>query len=278
VLAGAACVVVLIVGISVLAWAPWDSGREAQAGPAGGGQPGRGKDGAATGPDGSSIPKSGKSDDRARSADDGAAQGAGERGPAGQGIGAADPVAGGDAGTGGVSGAGGTSADVGTKPGSGSGSGTGAGSSGATSGTSTGTGSGSTGSSAGTTAARTTAPAASGSSTAKKNPYTAAQVCGSGYSEIDSHTLTSGSTTAKIVLMYNGGTNCVVTLKSGAGVGVAQSMAAWVQAQNGSSKVTDSGSYQYYAGPTKVSAKAICVKWGGSLGSVSWSSDWSHCG
>ncbi|MDT3443663.1 MULTISPECIES: serine/threonine protein kinase [unclassified Pseudofrankia] len=265
-LAGAACVVVLIVGISVLAWAPWGSGREAQAGPAGGGPHGRGKDGAATGPDGSSVPKSGKSDDRARSAAGGAAQGAGEPGPAGQGIGAADPVAGG------------TSADVGTEPGSGSGSGSGAGSSGATSGTGTGSGSGSTGSSPGTTAARTTAPAPSGSSTATKNPYTAAQVCGSGYSEIDSHTLTSGSTTAKIVLMYNGSNNCVVTLKAGAGVGTAQSMSAWVQAQNGSSKVTDSGSYQYYAGPTKVSAKAICVKWGGSLGSVSWGSDWSHCG
>ncbi|MDT3446391.1 serine/threonine protein kinase [Pseudofrankia sp. BMG5.37] len=155
------------------------------------------------------------------------------------------------------------------------GSGSGAGS---TTNAGSGAGSGSSSGSAGTTAARTTAPAASAPSAPKTNPYSAAQVCGSGYSQVDSHTLTSGSTTAKIVLMYNGSNNCVVTLKSGAGVGTAQSMSAWVQAQNGSSKVTDSGSYEYYAGPAKVSAKAICVKWGGSLGGVSWGSDWSHCG
>ncbi|WP_007506864.1 hypothetical protein [Pseudofrankia saprophytica] len=103
-------------------------------------------------------------------------------------------------------------------------------------------------------------------------------MCGSGYSQVDSHTLTNGSTTAKIFLMYDGSNNCVVTLKSGAGVGTAQSMSAWVQARNGSSQVVDAGSYQYYAGPVRAYAKAICVKWGGSLGNVSWSSDWSHCG
>ncbi|WP_238440015.1 hypothetical protein [Frankia sp. AgB1.8] len=178
--------------------------------------------------------------------------------------------------TAGAAGQGATNASAGTVPGAGAGPGVVTGSGPGTvpsAGTGTGGGTGS-----GTAATHTAAPAPATPATAKKNPYTAAQVCGSGYSQIDSHTLTSGSTTVTIVLMYNGGTNCVATMKSGAGVGTAQSVSASVQAQNGSAKVTDSGSYQYYAGPVKVAAKAICVKWGGSLGSVSWTSGWSHCG
>jgi hypothetical protein len=78
--------------------------------------------------------------------------------------------------------------------------------------------------------------------------------------------------------MYNGSRNCVATMKSGAGVGKAQTMSAWVQVQGSSSRVSDSGSFQYYAGPVSVYAPGKCVKWGGSLGSVSWGSGWEHCG
>lgn len=107
------------------------------------------------------------------------------------------------------------------------------------------------------------------------NPYTAGEVCGSGYSQIDQHAL--GSVGA-IFLMYNSsnGYNCVVTLKY-TSVGTASSVSASLQAEGGT-KTTDSGSYSYYAGPVKKSAPDTCVKWGGSVGSTSWTSDWSHCG
>src|ERR671918_1561653 len=54
---------------------------------------------------------------------------------------------------------------------------------------------------------------------AKRNPYTAEQVCGAGFYEIDKHRLYSGSrhTTrlATTFLLYNGATgqNCAVTMK-----------------------------------------------------------------
>ncbi|WP_307873566.1 serine/threonine protein kinase [Frankia sp. AgB1.9] len=267
VLVGAAALAVLILVASILAWALHGSGTATQGGRHGSNQQAAG---ASQGP-GGLVPKDGQG--RARSAGDGPVQGAEAAGSAGAAPGSLGQAPGDTAG---AAGQGATNASAGTVPGAGAGPGVVTGSGPGTvpsAGTGTGGGTGS-----GTAATHTAAPAPATPATAKKNPYTAAQVCGSGYSQIDSHTLTSGSTTVTIVLMYNGGTNCVATMKSGAGVGTAQSVSASVQAQNGSAKVTDSGSYQYYAGPVKVAAKAICVKWGGSLGSVSWTSGWSHCG
>ncbi|SQE00506.1 conserved hypothetical protein [Parafrankia sp. Ea1.12] len=108
------------------------------------------------------------------------------------------------------------------------------------------------------------------------NPYSATQVCGSGYSQIDRHSLAGD--TAVIYLLYNGSRNCVVTLKSGSGVGVAESMGAWVQVEGSSARQSDSGSFQYYAGPVYVYAPGKCVKWGGSYAGSSWGSGWEHCG
>lgn len=107
------------------------------------------------------------------------------------------------------------------------------------------------------------------------NPYTPGEVCGSGYSQIDTHAL---GTVGRIYLMYNNsnGYNCVVTLKY-TSVGTPSAVSATLQAEGGTVG-TDSGSFAYYAGPVKKSAPNTCVKWGGSVGSTTWTSGWSHCG
>jgi murein DD-endopeptidase MepM/ murein hydrolase activator NlpD len=107
------------------------------------------------------------------------------------------------------------------------------------------------------------------------NPYNAAEVCGSGYSQINHHAL--GSVGA-IFLMYNSsnGNNCVVTLKYKS-VGSASAVSATLQVEGGT-VTKDSGNFSYYAGPVRKSAAGQCVKWGGSVGSTTWTSGWSHCG
>jgi len=107
------------------------------------------------------------------------------------------------------------------------------------------------------------------------NPYTAGEVCGSGYSQINQHAL---GTVGAVFLMYNSsnGYNCVVTLKY-TSVGTASSVSTSLQVEGGT-MTTDSGSFSYYAGPIRKSAANDCVKWGGSVGSTTWLSGWSHCG
>jgi len=106
------------------------------------------------------------------------------------------------------------------------------------------------------------------------NPYTPTEVCGSGFSVIDSHALTGGT----VYLLYSAGSlkNCVTTLKS-TSLGTASPVSAMLQVQ-GQSAVTDSGSFQYYAGPVSRAAGSTCVKWGGSVGSSSYTSPYEHCG
>lgn len=106
------------------------------------------------------------------------------------------------------------------------------------------------------------------------NPYTPEEVCGAGYSIIDSAGLTGGT----VYLLYNSGNanNCVVTLKS-TNLGTATAVSAFLEPQNGT-RTTDSGSYGYYAGPVRKAAPSVCVKWGGSVGSSSYTSPFEHCG
>ncbi|WP_431931080.1 M23 family metallopeptidase [Nonomuraea jabiensis] len=105
------------------------------------------------------------------------------------------------------------------------------------------------------------------------NPYTPEEVCGSGYAVIDSAALTGGRT----YLLYNSGNgyNCVVTLKS-TNLGSASAVSAFLEPQ-GESRTTDSGSYDYYAGPVRRDAAGQCVKWGGSVGSSTYTSGFEHC-
>ncbi|MEW1586295.1 protein kinase [Micromonospora vinacea] len=128
----------------------------------------------------------------------------------------------------------------------------------------------------GTTSSRPT-PGRTPSS--RPNPYTAAQACGSGYQVIDSATLTGGDGQRKgrVYLLYHAGTgtNCVVTLKDTA-VGAKSAASAYLEVQ-GRKRSTDSGSFDYYAGPVKATAAGTCVKWGGSTGGVSYGSGFEHC-
>lgn len=105
------------------------------------------------------------------------------------------------------------------------------------------------------------------------NPYTPAEVCGSGYEVIDSSGLTGGT----VYLLYNSsnGYNCVTTLKS-TSLGTASAMSAFLEPEGGS-RTTDQGSFGYYAGPVKVSAPNTCVRWGGSVGSSTYTSPFEHC-
>ena len=105
------------------------------------------------------------------------------------------------------------------------------------------------------------------------NPHTPEEVCGSGYAVIDSAALTGGRT----YLLYNSGNgqNCVTTLKT-TNLGTASPMSAFLEPQ-GASRTTDSGNYGYYAGPVKRSAPGQCVKWGGSIGSSTYTSPFEHC-
>jgi hypothetical protein len=46
----------------------------------------------------------------------------------------------------------------------------------------------------------------------------------------------------------------------------------------GKARVTDSGSFAYYAGPVRAAAAGKCVKWGGKAGSAVYDSTFEHCG
>ncbi|MEV4657709.1 serine/threonine-protein kinase [Micromonospora sp. NPDC049301] len=130
----------------------------------------------------------------------------------------------------------------------------------------------------GTASAKPT-PTTGGSPSSRPNPYTATQVCGSGYQVIDSATLTGGDGRRKgrVYLLYHSGTgtNCVVTLKDSA-VGTKSTASAYLEVQ-GRARSTDSGSFDYYAGPVRASASGTCVKWGGATGGVSYGSGFEHC-
>ncbi|MEU7852292.1 protein kinase [Nonomuraea sp. NPDC049141] len=106
----------------------------------------------------------------------------------------------------------------------------------------------------------------------KPNPYNATAVCGSGYRVIDSHALGSSAT---IYLLYGNGKNCVVTMSKLVYPGKV-SMNATLQVQNGGSG-GNPGKFTAYAGPVRVAAVKKCVIWGGSWGTASWKSGWSHC-
>ncbi|MDQ3404892.1 MAG: M23 family metallopeptidase [Actinomycetota bacterium] len=106
------------------------------------------------------------------------------------------------------------------------------------------------------------------------NPYTPEEACGSGYSVIDSAAL---GTSGRAYLLYNSnGNNCVTTIKS-VSIGTPSPVSAFLEVQ-GSSRVTDSGSFAYYAGPVRKAAPGTCVKWGGSVGSSTYTSPFEHCG
>ncbi|MDT7799467.1 MAG: sialidase [Actinomycetota bacterium] len=102
-----------------------------------------------------------------------------------------------------------------------------------------------------------------------------APACGGGYGVVDSQPLGTAGT---VYLSYNAsnGQNCVSTMKS-ASAGTATATSAFLEVQ-GAARQTDSGSFSYFAGPVKAAAANKCVKWGGTAGGVSYTSEFEHCG
>ncbi|MCA1835801.1 MAG: hypothetical protein LC721_05520, partial [Actinobacteria bacterium] len=106
-------------------------------------------------------------------------------------------------------------------------------------------------------------------------PYTPQATCGPGYQVIDWAALGSAGA---VYLLYNAanGNNCVATIKS-TSVGTASPISAFLEVQ-GQTRITDAGSYAYYAGPIRKAAPGACVRWGGSVGGASYTSPFEHCG
>lgn len=107
---------------------------------------------------------------------------------------------------------------------------------------------------------------------AAANPYTPKSVCGSGYYVQRSHALNG----AVAYQMYNGTTNCAVTIKTSS-VGTPTRVTAGLQV-SGSSWAYDTGNYKYYAGPVKQNGKGKCVRYFGYHKSTSYTSPWGNCG
>jgi sialidase-1 len=101
-----------------------------------------------------------------------------------------------------------------------------------------------------------------------------APACGGGYSVLESQPLGTAGT---VYLSYNAanGKNCVSTMKS-ASAGTATATSAYLEVK-GSSRITDSGSFGYFAGPVSAVAADKCVKWGGATGGQSFDSEFEHC-
>ena len=111
------------------------------------------------------------------------------------------------------------------------------------------------------------------------NPEDPAALCGSGYSILDSKELVTkaGAKRGTVYLLSqaDGGMNCVVTLKNDT-LDQKTSMSATLEVK-GDKTYSESGSFQYYAGPVRAAAPGTCVKWGGTIGGMSFTSDFSHC-
>jgi serine/threonine-protein kinase len=125
----------------------------------------------------------------------------------------------------------------------------------------------------------TAEPSSTPSSAAATNKYTPKAVCGSDSSVIDQAALrgADGTLLGHVYLLYNASTgkNCTVTLKT-AGVGKATAASAYLEVQ-GAARVTDSGNFEYYAGPVRAKAAGVCVKWGGSIEDATYDSPFEHC-
>jgi hypothetical protein len=125
------------------------------------------------------------------------------------------------------------------------------------------------------------------SASAKRNPYTAEQVCGAGFYKIDRHRLYSGSSHTTLLaatfLLYNAssGKNCAVTMKRRfIGTPTTTSVSLKVKGKK-RPWVVDFGKFKYYAGPVYRKAPGRCVRWGATVstpfGDDSYISPFGHC-
>jgi predicted Ser/Thr protein kinase len=119
-----------------------------------------------------------------------------------------------------------------------------------------------------------------GSTTPVTNPHDdPVALCGAGYTVINSKKLKTGAGVLRgtVYLLYreSGGMNCVVTIKANT-LDQKTAMSAALEVRDGATKA-DKGSFQYYAGPVSAAAPATCIRWGGTIGGLTFLSEWSHC-
>lgn len=129
--------------------------------------------------------------------------------------------------------------------------------------------------------------------------YTPEGVCGSGFGRISDGSrpvkTRSGEVFGRVYLLYNRktGYNCVVTIKSQY-VGTATLTSATLQTQTKrhrdepvqTARKSDNDKYKYYAGPVKLYAKGLCVKYSGTIADTRVNgqiasggrSAWGNCG
>ena len=107
---------------------------------------------------------------------------------------------------------------------------------------------------------------------ARAAAYTPQSVCGSGYYVQRSHALPG----ARAYQLYNGTTNCAVTIKTSS-IGKATRTTAGLQV-SGSSWSYDVGNHRYYAGPVKQRGRGKCVRYFGYHGGSNYTSPWGNCG
>ncbi|MEU6410640.1 hypothetical protein [Microbispora sp. NPDC046933] len=129
--------------------------------------------------------------------------------------------------------------------------------------------------------------------------YTPEGVCGSGFGRVSDSTRAvkthSGRVFGYVYLLYNRktGYNCVTTIKT-AYVGTATRTSATLETQTRrhrdepvrTARKSDSRKYKYYAGPVKLYAKGLCVKYSGTIADTridgeiasGGRSSWGNCG
>ncbi|MGH8877473.1 MAG: hypothetical protein ACRD0P_09050 [Stackebrandtia sp.] len=112
-----------------------------------------------------------------------------------------------------------------------------------------------------------------------KNPHSAQEVCGAGFSVIDELTIETGGTklgTVQLLYDSKNKVNCVVTLKS-VDIGKKTAVTAALTPKGGKA-ADDEGKFGYYAGPVRRDKAKTCVTWGGSIDGVEANSGgWEHC-
>ncbi|HWS32991.1 MAG TPA: protein kinase [Actinoplanes sp.] len=110
------------------------------------------------------------------------------------------------------------------------------------------------------------------------NPYTPQQLCGDGFDALNSRDLIdkSGVNRGTVYLLGNSDrTRCVVTIRSD-NLSQRTSVGASLEVQDGE-KNADKGNERYYVGPVVVENVEACVRWGGSIGNVTFTSEFEQC-
>ncbi|GAA1945121.1 spore-associated protein A [Kitasatospora viridis] len=95
--------------------------------------------------------------------------------------------------------------------------------------------------------------------------------CGPGYSILQGASVWGGS----VYLLYNGSTDCVVTVRNTPGA--YYSMRATV-GLTGGQQYTNAGNFTSYAGPVYVYAPGQCINWSGEINHSAAGYSDVHCG